>query len=135
MSDDSKVANILERFAARKPAEAPVEATVHSIKGKKPYIAAEIDQSGERVHRLKIYFSNGDINVPSYAYLSNAFLKSDTYIGMVFSIGGVEVKGRNLGKLIDALQDERIRVLRYFDPEQHEPPAPDEPFIESIAML
>lgn len=53
---------------------------------------------------------------------------------MVFDTGSVYIRGRHLDKLAEDVQEERIRVLRPFDPEQHEPPAPGEPLIESITL-
>lgn len=132
MGDNERSGSFLDQFRAKKASGDIEGATVHDIRRKKPYVAAELELDDDRVRRFRIYLSDGDVYLPSYAYMSNAFLTGDTFLGLILSVGGIEIVGSNLTKLLDPLQEERIRVLRPFDPEHHEPPPAGEPLIEGI---
>lgn len=53
MSDKDTIKSVFDKYRRSDKADTPTEATIHDLHRKKPYIAAEINRSGERVRRLR----------------------------------------------------------------------------------
>jgi hypothetical protein len=103
----------------------------------------EIDEyaafgSRDKVHRLRICNASPLINSPGYNLLVN--VTSDGRLGthfiLAYTVMLVEVKGRNLQKLIFAIENHMADFIQEFDPERwQKPAAADTPFIESIQVV
>ena len=105
------------------PPEGPVEYQAFSAKNK--------------VRRLRIHDGPDSTSSPGYNILVNVWSngKLGTSIVLVYTIMTVFVQGKNLQKLVLALEDDMASYIQPFDPERW--PAPNEEnaaFIESIVV-
>jgi hypothetical protein len=78
--------------------------------------------------------------VQPWVWASNSYLQyiaedsgRGTRFSLVFGFLVVVITGRNLGKMIAAINSENCEFIEEFDPSRHAKPEPDEPVIESIA--
>lgn len=128
MSDN--VSSIFDRFthSAGGMATAPSAAP----RGKSPYQAAMLEGAGTSP-TLRVHYSNGNIDVLRYLYLSTISYQERTgSILLVFRTGGVIVQGRGLLPLLDGFERERIARMQAFDPERHFDPKAGEAVIDAI---
>ena len=96
------------------------------------YKAAFIYKAKGR-QRLRLHYANGvKVKVLSYSYLIEVVLTSHQWLTLVFSSTIVTLKGRNLDRLVEALQDERVRALVCYRPGIHPEVASHEPCILDI---
>jgi hypothetical protein len=97
------------------------------------YEAYKADRAMER---LEIRRSGQLAYVVAYRYL--LYMTHDeqkgTTINLVFSFMVVEIRGRNLQPVMNAIADGRCDFIRDFDARAYPPPAPDQSIIESIKI-
>ena len=130
MSDN--VANILDKYrVTAKPDITPVDHPLSSS-GKQPYHACGVDAPRRRLTRLMIYYHDGVVALMSYAYLIEVISTSHQYLSLIFTNCIITIEGRNLTKVMDDLQDERVVYLQCFHGERFEKPEEGEPLITSI---
>lgn len=96
---------------------------------KEPYQPVEMSKG--RSLRLRVYFSNGNVEIFSYSDLKNIF-HLNTGIALRFPDGLVRLLGNNVFPLLDGLQEQAIRALIPFNPNRHEKPEDDTPVIRDI---
>jgi hypothetical protein len=84
------------------------------------------------VSRLRIHYQDGSIGVLPYAYLVEVMYSSHQYLSLIFTRCVLTLEGRHLDRLIEPLQEERIRALRCFHAKEHELPGDGEPVIHHI---
>jgi hypothetical protein len=96
----------------------------------------EAHKSDRKTEQLEIR-RNGQLAY-TVAYRYRLYTTHDgqqgTIINLVFSFMAVEIRGRNLQPVKDALVDERCNFIQDFDARAYPPPAPDQPVIESIKI-
>jgi len=93
--------------------------------------------SKDRVHRLRIRSLAAPVNAPGYNILLNVIYDGQhgTHFLLVYSVLMVRVQGRNLQKVIYAIENEKADFIQEFDPERWPQPADAiAPFIESIEI-
>lgn len=95
---------------------------------------AYTEERSRRAGRLRINFNDGSVTIFSYSYLLEVNSTSHQYLSLCFSTAVVNVKGRNLTKLLDLLLDDRIRELHPFKPDQYPEPEAGEPLIIQIML-
>lgn len=123
MSD--KIISIFDRFSSSKPtdqAETKLEA----------YQAATLERLNRRSLGIKISYSDGRILQIDYAYLKYVVSDVPEILILVFTIGAVVTKGRNLRLLLDDLLDQKVRSLQPFNPALHKPAKDDSVMIDTI---
>lgn len=118
MSDN--VINIFDRINS--PKKAIDTADGQTSKEKETYKAVELEKRDRRVLRLQINFSDGGIDLCSYAQLADIYSASSNYISLIFTSGIVYMEGENLRALLPDFQQERILTIQPFDPNQHKTP-------------
>lgn len=97
--------------------------------GKIPYKAVELASTGQS-STLRCHYSNGDMELLRYMNISNIlYLDRTGALSVAFPTGLVAILGRNLHKLLDAFEQERVKTIIAFDPERHEAPGESEPVI------
>lgn len=132
MSDkNDNITHILNRFGPSKPTKPASEQEPNSG-GLIPYQAADIERTNDRAIRLRINYSNGEIELMSYAYMTSALSGTENGIGLMFTTGVVYLEGPNIRTLLDDFQEERVRTLTCFDPKRHEMPEEGKPIIHII---
>jgi hypothetical protein len=92
----------------------------------------------DKVHRLRICNASPLVNSPGYNLLVN--VTSDGRFGtnfiLAYSVMLVEVKGRNLQKLVFAIENGMADFIQEFDPERWQKPTDaDAPVIEFIKVV
>ena len=91
----------------------------------------------DKVRRLRIRSRKYEVNSPGYNILLNVIYDAPqgTFCILVYSILQVNVKGRNLQKLVWAIENDMADFIQEFDPKQwSEPKDLTAPFIDSIEM-
>lgn len=105
------------------PASAPEDYTAYGTK--------------DRVRRLRIRKLPDEVNAPGYNILLNVYSdgsKGTNFI-LVYSVMLVAVQGRNLQKLIYAIENEMADFIQEFDPNKWQMPMDaSTPVIESIEI-
>lgn len=124
--------NRVDLFARFRAVPTPEQAArLHDAGAKTPYQAAVIKDANPG-RRLRIYYGSGLVESLSYLYLTTVVSPRPERLDLGFTTGGYYLTGRNLRGLLDALEEERVRVLEPFDPERHLPPPDGAPVIETI---
>ena len=92
----------------------------------------------DKVDRLKIRRANDPTRSPSYAYLLDVVYDGPygTNFVLVFTFLMVLVRGRNLQKLVTAVEMGVADFIQEFDPDRWQKPKDEAaPFIESIEVV
>lgn len=127
MSDN--VIGIFDRYAPKKTADTSGSPPDDM---REPYQAVEIEESNQRVLRLRIHFSDGGIDLKSYGQLLGVYSVAPNYLDLIFTSGTIDMEGDNLRALLDDFQEERVRTVHPFDPARHKEPTKGAPVIRSI---
>jgi hypothetical protein len=91
----------------------------------------------DRVHRLRIRSASGPVNAPGYNILLNVIYDGEhgTNFILVYSVLIVLVRGRNLQKMVYAIENGMADFIAEFDPEKWQKPADaNAAIIESIEV-
>lgn len=91
----------------------------------------------DKVRRLRIRSATAPVNAPGYNILLNVVSdgKHGTHFLLVYSVLMVSVQGRNLEKLVYAIENEMADFIQEFDPEKWQKPADaSAAIIESIEI-
>ena len=103
--------------------------------GNKPP-AYEAYKTSDRTERLSIR-RHGHLTY-KVAYRHLLYLTHDEeenyLINLIYGFMTIEIQGRNLKPVLDALADDRCDFIRDFDPKAYPPLASDQPIIESIKI-
>lgn len=143
MSDKSNVADFLQRMKNVRagsgdtdtPSPSSSNASNNVVQlGKKGYKAIDKNITGNRLLRLRVNYSNGDISLLGYGYLQEVISVSPEYIALIFTTGGVTLTGKNLRELLEVFESEDVKAVYPFDPNIHIEPEEGEPKIESITF-
>ena len=115
----------------------PIEsgATMKPPLGTDEYVAFD---AKDKVDRLKIRRANDPTRSPSYAYLLDVVYDGPygTNFVLVFTFLMVLVRGRNLQKLVTAVEMGVADFIQEFDPDRWQKPKDEAaPFIESIEVV
>lgn len=112
----------------------PEETFAPDIEEEKPdYKAFAEDATKEKQGRLRIHYLDGTITTMAYAYLVETLCTSHQHLSLIYTNVVITLTGRNLIKLVEPLQDERIRSVQCFHAEHYEPPTEgEEPVITQI---
>ena len=92
----------------------------------------------DKVRRLRIRSLAAPVNAPGYNILLNIIYDGQqcTHFILVYSVLVVRVQGRNLQKLVYAIENEMADYIQEFDPDRWEKPKDETaPFIESIEVV
>jgi hypothetical protein len=79
--------------------------------------------------RFRIPFKNKKGLLASYGTLKYVYFTDDKLISLVFFDLTINIEGRNLGGLIEALQGEMVEWLQFYDESRFLPPGDGEPVI------
>ena len=114
------------RLAADQLAEARQRATSEMVASptKTAYEAVELAPAGQRARRIRVYYSNGHVELWRYRDLENVFSAGSDKLGLLFNMGAVFLRGECLRDLLDAFQAEQVTQVQAFDAERHFAPAP-----------
>lgn len=112
------------------------DATAHVAEAdgaeKQPY-KATLPARSQRETRLRILYPTLDkVRVLSYSYLHEVLAMGHQWLSLIFTHTVIVLEGRHLDRLVDDLQDERVRALICFHPHRHEQPEAGEPWIRRI---
>jgi hypothetical protein len=91
----------------------------------------------DRVRRLRIRSTAAPVNAPGYNILLNVISDGEqcTHFILVYSVLIVRVQGRNLQKLVYAIENEMADYIQEFDPDRWGKPKDETvAFIESIEV-
>jgi hypothetical protein len=91
----------------------------------------------DRVRRLRIRSLAAPVNAPGYNILLNVIYDGEqgTHFLLVFSVLMVSVQGRNLEKLVHAIESEAADYIQEFDPDKWQKPTDaSAAIIESIEI-
>jgi hypothetical protein len=91
----------------------------------------------DKVRRLRIRSAAAPVNAPGYNILLNVVYdeRHDTHFILVYSILMVLVRGRNLQKMVFAIENEMADYIQEFDADRWQKPADAaQAFIESIEI-
>lgn len=130
MSDN--ITSILDKYRPGTKSEATTVPEELSTTGKQSYHAFGVDAPRSRLTRLMIHYHDGVVALMSYAYLIEAVATSHQYLSLIFTNCIITLEGRNLTKMLDLLQDERVVYLQCFHSERFEKPEDGEPIITAI---
>lgn len=86
--------------------------------GQEIYRPFDLEPNGVPAHRLRVDYSNGDVNMFLYGNMISVYA-SQGGISLIFSSGVVDIEGDQVYGLLDELHSERIRTLRAYDPKKH----------------
>jgi hypothetical protein len=90
----------------------------------------------DRVRRLRIRSTTAPVNSPGYNILLNVVSDGPhgTNFILVYSVLMVMVRGKNLQKMVFAIENEMADFIQEFDPDKWQKPTEDSPVIESIEI-
>ncbi len=120
--------NIFDQYT-RKASPQEAQAAEKEGVAKAPYQAYDAEAPRTKVTRLLLHYPDGTLGLMAYAYLIEAISTSHEFLSLVFTNCIITLEGRNLTKLLNLLQEERILEMYCFDPRQHEVPDADEALI------
>jgi len=122
--------SIFDQYTRKAPPQEahPVEKEAAPVV-KAPYQAYAADAPRTKVTRLMLRYPDGTLGLMAYAYLIEAISTSHEFLSLVFTNCIITLEGRNLTKLLNLLQEERILEMYCFDPRQHEASDADEALI------
>ena len=97
-----------------------------------PYEAFQV--GSRRLRKMMLYDANERlIGMPAYSHYVDGFSTSPAYFWLLYSSCAFCIKGRNLpGELLTLFQDDRLRLLRCFNPARHLKPTADALLIDTI---
>ena len=130
MSD--KVTSILDKYRVTAKPDITPAAQPLPTSGRQPYNACGVDAPSRRLTRLMIHYHDGVVALMSYAYLIEVIATSHQYLSLIFTNCIITLEGKNLTKVIEELQDERVVYLQCFHGERFDKPEEGEPIITSI---
>lgn len=100
---------------------------------RRQYKAVVTDTGNRRVTRLRIVYADGKVSVVSYSYLQEILYSNHQNLSLIFTSSVITLEGRNLGGILDALQDDKVRIIQCFSDRLYtEEPGGDEPVVVSI---
>lgn len=100
---------------------------------KQPYKAI-LPARTQRETRLRIHYPTlNKVRVLSYSYLHEVLAMGHQWLSLIFTHTVIVLEGRHLDRLVDDLQDERVRALICFHPTRHEQPDEGELSIRRIS--
>ena len=130
-NDDTRINSLFERFGNNPSAEQT--GRWQAMGGKVPYQAAEVMPGPGVARSLQIYFSNGNVAIIRYSGISAVlYTASSEEVSIISRSGAIVMKGTGLLSLMDEIDRERVKTLRFFNPEGHEPAPEGKPIITSI---
>lgn len=127
MSDN--VVSIFDRLRSKQGSDTVDE---QPTREKQVYKAVEIEKRDRRVLRMQVNFSDGGIDLCSYAQLANIYSASNNRITLIYTSGVVYLEGENLRSLLADFQAEHVHAVHPFDPARHKTPEKDAPLIRRI---
>ncbi|MEZ4713119.1 MAG: hypothetical protein R3A44_38370 [Caldilineaceae bacterium] len=126
-----RAGNVFDRYGKRYERPAPEAEPLPSSSGddgvgaeadKARYQAVFADKSKTQT-RLRLHYRDGlTVRLLNYAYLLEVMSTSHRFVSLIFSSTVVTLKGRHLDRLLEELQDERVRALVCFHPGRFEAP-------------
>jgi hypothetical protein len=102
--------------------------------GLKPYNACKVSTHPAS---LAIFPMLGPAHNPSYSYLFNVSWDDEIFetVVLFFTFMQVNIRGRNLASVVDALRLRKCEYVREFHPREHQLPAEGEAMIDSIELV
>jgi hypothetical protein len=89
----------------------------------------------DKVGRLRIRGAKGQVNAPSYSLLLNlVYDEHGTHFVLVYTILTVLVRGRNLQKMVFAIENGMADFIQEFDAARWKQPAAGAPLISSLEV-
>ena len=85
-----------------------------------------------RIHHAKNKDGDRPVDILSFSYLVRVRATNDRLISLIFTHAIITLEGRNLGALLEPLEDETIEWLQCFDVEKFSPPAAGDLVINRI---
>jgi hypothetical protein len=125
----------LAQFREGQPSARPVQRSAAASSGKRPYEA--YDKKGRPCPYTEILC----IAQPSQSPQSRFFLAAvfsadfDEAFTLLYSFMAVEVRGRNLREVRQAIQQSRCEFIQEYHENEFLPPGKDAPVIESIRFI
>lgn len=100
------------------------------------YLAMVVDpQNRRQPARLRIVAGDGVVSLLSYAFLSEVHCSSPTRLSLIYAHCAFTLEGRHLDRLIDKLQEDKVRALICFNPKHHDYPEDGTPLITRVTRL
>ena len=103
-------------------------------KEQEPYEAITETRGNKRTTLFKVIMQDGISYGCSYAQLLNWIYMPPDGLQIITSTYNFDIEGTGLDKLDAALLDDRVRILRVFNPQIHSKPEKGEAVIESIVI-
>ena len=93
-------------------------------------------EAKDRVLRLKIRSAHAPVYSPGYHILLNLVYDGEhgTHFMLVYTILMVLVRGRNLQKVVSAIENGMADYIQEYDPDRWPKPDADAPVIESVEI-
>jgi hypothetical protein len=126
-------ADLLNQFR-RKPYGAATGTRLERTDGLRLYEACKVSSHPPA---LAIYPMLGPAHNPTYSYLFNVSWDDEIFetIVLFFTFMQVNIRGRALAPVVDALRLRKCEFIREFHPKAHVPPAEGEPVITAIEFV
>jgi hypothetical protein len=123
----------LSEFRSTKPAPASVASA--RITGKRPYEA--YDKKGRPCPYTEIRCTAQPSQSPQSRFFLAAVFSADfdEAFTLLYSFMAVEVRGRNLREVRQAIQNSRCEFIQEYHEQEFLPPGKDDPVIESIRFI
>ena len=121
--------NVLDKY--RKAQQDTLK--VETVEGT-PYKAFEVAATPQR--RIDLRPGYDAQRIVNYGYLFEISHAAGMMIGLMFSVPllSVEIRGRNLQGLVDALREDKVFAIQEFIPDWHKKPEAGEPIIEKLKI-
>lgn len=77
--------------------------------------------------RIRFYYSNNPVGQSpmgsmSYSYLTEIYATSDRFLSLIFTNVVVTLEGRNLFKLYELIEEDKVHWVQRYDPLRHSEP-------------
>lgn len=96
------------------------------------YRAYGPETAHQRETKLQIRLANGMVTLLPYSYLVEVLCTSHQYLSLIYTHCVITLEGRHLNKLIELFQDDKIRWIQCFHPEQFSEVSKDQIAITKI---
>lgn len=114
-----------DKFTSEQEADEPTT--------RRQYKAVIATANNRRLTRLRIAYADGKVSIVSYSYLQEILYSNHQNLSLIFTSSVITLQGRNLGGVLDVLQDDRAKAIQcYSETLYTDEPAEGEPVVLSI---
>ena len=122
--NDSTTISFLDRYAPSQAEPQP------------EYQAIGLTKTGGEENGIRIHEANGRIELIAYAYVMRVICTSHQAVAVILTDGALMFLGENLTRMVEYIQDRKIRSLHCYRHDQDGTPPPDgEPVIHAIERM